>query len=279
MACDLKRLFSYRLGIKQDKKIQKKSMDTELRIRIWNQLHEFYFQHNTVEIIKNPYTIHTDNIIDKIYDGFFKEDSSICHHTYEVKEKFLDLKWDEVYSFIEFMISNFPLYNSDSLRNNLNHVLREESSNYSIIGNLVTPLTSKIEKEEIERAQYVKTNKVDNHINDAIKHLSDKKNPDPRNSIKESISAVEALCKKIIGDNNATLGQALLRIEKKAVIDPHLIEVLQKLYKFTNDTSGVRHSHAEGKTIVDFEEAKFMLIICSATVNYLVMKYNVSLEE
>ena len=47
---------------------------------------------------------------------------------------------------------------------------------------------------------------------------------------------------------------------------------MKKLYKFSNDSSGVRHSYAEGKTQVGFDEAKFMVVVCSAIVNYLIMR-------
>ena len=51
------------------------------------------------------------------------------------------------------------------------------------------------------------------HLQQSIALLAQKPNPDYRNSIKESISAVEALCIAVTGDPKATLGQALKTLE------------------------------------------------------------------
>ena len=44
----------------------------------------------------------------------------------------------------------------------------------------------------------------------------------------------------------------------------------EKLYGYTSDASGVRHAGKLGGPDSTFEEAKFMLVSCSAFVNYLI---------
>ena len=107
-----------------------------------------------------------------------------------------------------------------------------------------------------------------------LEFLSDKTEPDFRNSIKESISAVEAICKKIVNDQNTTLGIALKRIQKYGAIKMHedMKEAFQKLYGYTNDSGGIRHSLVDDDRESDFDDAKMMLVSCSAFVNYLVSK-------
>jgi len=43
------------------------------------------------------------------------------------------------------------------------------------------------------------------------------------------------------------------------------------IYGYTSDEGGIRHAMLEEK-IIDFEDAKFMLVSCSAFINYLIMK-------
>jgi hypothetical protein len=104
--------------------------------------------------------------------------------------------------------------------------------------------------------------------------FSDRKTPDYRNSIKESISAVEALCVIITGDQSATVGKALAEIEKKYSIHKALRTGLSAIYGYSSDSGGIRHALLEGGTVVTFEEAKFMLVSCSAFINYLIAKVN-----
>lgn len=103
--------------------------------------------------------------------------------------------------------------------------------------------------------------------------LSDRKNPDYRNSIKESISAVETICRRISENPNATLGDALNELVKGGKIKFHgaLLNAFKSLYGYTNDADGIRHSLMEEESL-DQEDAIFMLTSCSSFVNYLTVK-------
>jgi len=101
--------------------------------------------------------------------------------------------------------------------------------------------------------------------------LGDRQNPDYRNSLKEAISAVESISQVISGDPGATLGSALKALEKQALIHPALKSSLSALYGYTSDANGIRHAMLEEPTLT-FTDAKFMLVACTAFVNYLVGK-------
>jgi hypothetical protein len=45
----------------------------------------------------------------------------------------------------------------------------------------------------------------------------------------------------------------------------------KNLFRYTSDEDGVRHA-AKDEPTVSFDEAKFMLVTCSAFVNYLTPK-------
>lgn len=74
----------------------------------------------------------------------------------------------------------------------LNREFKRVNYEYRIINNHVVPITDPNEIDEIEKAINEVTDNVKEHLNKALQFLSDKKKPDYRNSVKESLSAVEA---------------------------------------------------------------------------------------
>ena len=114
---------------------------------------------------------------------------------------------------------------------------------------------------------------VKNHLTQALILLSDRTSPDFRNSIKESISAVDAQCKIICEEPTTTLTKSLEIIQRrgKVKVHRHLNEAFQKIYSWTNDDGGIRHPLTDEPNI-DREDAQFMLIACSAFINYLIVK-------
>ena len=147
----------------------------------------------------------------------------------------------------------------------LNHVLGTENAAYRIIGKEIVEITDANEIKAIEDALSHSDAPVRSHIETALAMLSDRKNPDYRNSIKEAISAVEATCRLVTGLTAATLADDLKKIPD---LHPALKKSFLTLYGFTSDASGIRHSLLEESNI-NYADAKFMLAACSAFVSYL----------
>lgn len=84
------------------------------------------------------------------------------------------------------------------------------------------------------------------------------------------------LCRSLTGQN--TLGDSLNQLEKKGVIIPKMLkDAFVKLYAYTNQKeSGIRHAlmDEEGTYLPSKDEALFMLVSCSAFINYLRSKIN-----
>src|SRR5690606_9231623 len=110
------------------------------------------------------------------------------------------------------------------------------------------------------------------HLETSLALLSNKQKPDYRNSIKESISAIESMCKIFIGDEKSTLGQTLNKLESEGHLHPALKKAFSSLYGYTSDDGGIRHALMESDRKIDFYEAKFMLTTCSAFINFLKSK-------
>lgn len=178
--------------------------------------------------------------------------------------------YDDILSIIEFFAkevkANFYLNDVFVI---YNMFLEKEYVGYRFVNDQITPITDELEISTINEAIEKEDKTVSKHIDKAIQYLSDRENPDYENSIKESISAVEAMCVKILG-KKATLGAALKKLENVGVdIHPGLKSAFEKLYGYTSDAAGIRHAGDIGSSNSTFQEAKFMLVSCCAFVNYL----------
>jgi hypothetical protein len=178
----------------------------------------------------------------------------------QLKQKFNELEWNRVYDFLEFLISieNFEPYKNDLVLS-LNQV----------IDNIIVPLISEIEVEEIEKAVQSKYSQTSNHIKKALELYSKRPIADYKNSIKESISAIEALARIILNKPSATLSA----LAEKLNIHPAFKEGIKKLYSWTSDEGGIRHSENGKELNIGVNEARYMLVQCSALANYIISKY------
>jgi len=272
------RIFSERKGIKPVKSsIQTDFVDEVTRNRLWDAVTVHYWQRMTHSWISEQPEIMT--LITRIWHLFFKKpidtiDDYWKNTLKELREYFFHCKWNEVYDFVEFIANNYP---DDSVNREFtefcNSVLEQELSAYRFVGGRITEITAKEEIAEIEEALETPMKTVNEHLKTALGLLVDRKSPDYRNSIKESISAVESICKLITRNPNLTLDDALDVIERenKVKIHPALKRAFGSLYGYTSAAEGIRHGLSDEPSLY-FEDAKFMLVSCSGFVNYLVAK-------
>ena len=247
----------------------------DLRNSLWNALQVFYWADGPYEVKQRP---RLDFLLHFLWRDFFKKpvDDIPKYWNYvhrDLKNWFSKAPWNEVYDFVEFVANNSPVgFEPQKFKEFCNSILEREMSAYRFVDGVLVQLTSAEEIAEIERAinapEPLQT--VSTHLRTALEFLSDKKNPDYRNSIKESISAVESMCNLITGTKD-TLGEALKKIEGTVAIHPALKKGFSNIYGYTSDAGGIRHALSEEASL-HFEDAKYMLVSCSAFINYLVSK-------
>ncbi|MDR2811973.1 MAG: hypothetical protein LBB06_02565 [Endomicrobium sp.] len=291
--------FSQRNGLEEiNNVLQINSMDENLRTTLYN----FCFNN-----FSTPPFVNKDIFYFKIhrkilYSDFFKRPlDEILNWDWNFEKKefkawFFDCKWNEIYDFFEFcfsqptcqtlMISNeirdfylgcLPEIKIDSYRREtftveLNSCLEKENSGYRMVNGCISQITDEHEIEAIKESLNLGKDGIKKHLTKSIEFLRnrDAKEPDFRNSIKESISAVEYLIRDITGAS--TLGDGLKELEKTGIkINVCLKEAFNKLYNYTNSEDGIRHAIMNNNN-VPFEEAKFMLVACSAFINYITFK-------
>jgi hypothetical protein len=272
--------FGKRFGFENSEiKIQINSIDHDLRTDLYNSFLIFiYNQHEDADrYSKNSYTTQHKIIwahylrqpLDKFPDYNFKFRDFI---NYQIN----NAVWYKTYELFEFLFKTLDgsLYQLIKFKEYVNDMLERNNSAYRVIDSIFVPITN---KEEIEEMRNAKENAIKTgilglgkHLSSAIDLLSKKPTPDFRNSIKESISMVEAVCRTIEPSQN-TLGKALNKFEAKVKLNSTLKASFEKLYAYSNEKGGIRHALMDDHEL-DLEEARFFLISCSAFSNYLVDK-------
>ena len=275
-------LFSHRKGLKPySKEIQKEGVDDELRASLWSLLSMCYWDHwDFGKSRYDPNSAAIDTICRRFWFSYFKrpldtlpsfrqEYQDGCYGI--LREYFFTCKWHEVYDFLEFLIKSSPEKLEQAFIPMANDLLERENSAYRIVGEEFVEITSQEEIAEVDEALSAPYEGVRTHLQTAIGLISDRKKPDYRNSIKESISAVESLVRVLTEEENVTLGAGLKKLKEKVPVHPALEKGFLALYGFTSDSNGIRHALLE-QTTLDHADAKFMLVACSAFINFVVEK-------
>lgn len=188
---------------------------------------------------------------------------------------FSEAQWFEVLDFVEFVANNYKGYKfHERFIDRVNTALETEMSAYRFVGSKIAPITEESELAEIEEAARHQESPIRTHLSRAIELMSDRKAPDYRNSIKESVSAVESLVRSATDNSSGTLGNLLKQLEQSFELHSAMKTAFSNLYGYSSDESGIRHALSGAKK-VGFTEAKFMLVACSAFINFVTAKLGI----
>jgi hypothetical protein len=80
------------------------------------------------------------------------------------------------------------------------------------------------------------------------------------------------MCRSATGSPTATLGDCLKLLKTSGSVHPAFEKALDKLYGYTSDSAGIRHSLTEDGESPSYPEAKFMLVACSAFISFITAK-------
>jgi len=266
--------FSERKGYKEVRRaIQKDEMSDELRNSLWNLLDVHVWQ---VEgfLWKQYGKPGIDNFSASLWFSYFKQpidarpdrESGVLQ---EIRKYFFAAPWFEVYDFLEWTLNE--LHNT-RLNNTVNAILERELAGFRFVGRVFTDVTGEAEIAALEEALNDREFPgVRGHLAAALRLMSDRKAPDYRNSIKESILAVESMAQSMSGKAKATLGDALAVLESRSALHSALRQGFSSLYGYTSDEGGIRHAMLEEPEL-GASEAKFFLLSCTSFINYLKSK-------
>lgn len=270
-------LFSQRKGFKPVREIvQFESMDEALRNAIWNCFHSQIVHKSG--FMDNPDYFHRGDIhlfADYFWANFLKRAIDTRPQRQdgiynELRQIFFRFHWYEVYDFVEFIV--LCVNNTENFEAAINEALEIEMAAYRLVHGKIVGITSQTELNAVDTALAQSDFAgASQHLKRALELVSDKHKPDPRNSIKESISAVESAAKEITQSPKATLEDAIKLLEKNGELHGCLKAGFSKLYAYTSDKGGIRHAMLDEPNLTK-ADALFFLVTCSAFINYLKSK-------
>ncbi len=276
--------FSQRYGYTPVKSaLQIESIDAELRNALWSVVKLHYWDVvrwsddilNSRRLLSNYGNENIQALCQRLWLHFFKQPLDTLPNDFEevygrLRKYFFESKWYEVYDFIEFLAQSYPEESRNAeFTRAINVFLEREVAAYRFVDGRIVQITAAEEIDAIESATGAERGPVRAHLDRALHLMADRRAPDYRNSVKESVSAVEAFVRSITGSDKGTLGELLKRLAGAHPVHPALEAAFTKLYGYTSDAKGIRHALLEGDGQVTFEEAKFMLVACSAFINYV----------
>lgn len=266
--------FSERIGVAAiAPMLQTESMNEALRNSIWNLLIAL-FQNRWPEVATwiGEYVLKVPVDEIPLYESGSRR---------WVRDHFFKLSWYEIYDLVESVVLNHDEVdpNSDlsneSIASFFNEIFEREMSGYRFINLAIAPISNPAEAMEIsgaiERTSQTGLDGAHLHLEAALSLLAKKPEPDYRNSIKEAISAVESVARVLGKENSKGLSDALDELGKKTNLHGGLQAAFNKLYGYTSSENGIRHAILDEPN-VGFDEAKYMVVSCSAFVNYLITK-------
>lgn len=270
--------FSDRIGVTEVPDVlQVDGMSAALRNSLWNYLlktifsgDERFFRKTNVMICKSHFKLPVDTV------PWIESQQSTWLRKYFFDSSF---QWYQVYNLIEFIADNCHEmrwhFDPSSFKSEINQILEEELAGYRFIGGTLAPISSPEEISSITSALLAAQEKelygTKKHIETALELMARKPTPEYRNSIKESISSIESLAKQLTGESGGGLEKALSKLDSVVHFHGAFKAGLLSLYGYTSDEDGIRHAILEEQDI-GFDEAKFMLITCSALVNFIISK-------
>ena len=253
--------------------IQTDSLDDDTRVRLWNVIANVRTQLNDNQNWEGE-----DKILRHVWAEFFKRpldvmpeyDSKVWA---DMRHVALSGEWYLVFDLIEHFITATGLINRQ-LPPNMANLFDAELKTCLVGWRFVDGELVRVDRDE-ERESLVEAltasadiSGANHHLNRALAHLSERDHPDYPNAVKEAVSAVEAVVRKVTGEG--TLGGGLKKLEVSGLtIHPALKNGWDKLYGWASDADGVRHGSIAAADI-DQTLAKYVVVTCSAFVSYLI---------
>ena len=287
--------FSQRQGIEpMTKPLQIESMDDDLRNRLWNVMLAAIWDPmrdrcpRYLGIAYPESGSQIDRFVNRFWGFHLKQRLDALDHRWVHLQKqfegiYFGATWDRAYGFVEgageaheFV---FGRAGAERFREACNEVLRAEGSPYRFVRGtgLLAPFTNPIEVHAILEARETMLlhhcRVVHEHLDQALRHLASRENPNYVDSVGQSWRAVEAMLRLICHDDGLTGGKAINECQNKCslAVDGSLWAALHKLHAYRAEC-GAGHPRKEETPEPQCEDARFMLVTCSAYTNYLAEK-------
>ena len=244
--------FSHRMGLTPIVPVQKDSISEALRNGSWTIVYELLSKDIEYSLTGHQAPQWRENasqFIRRIWIDFFKLAADSISWNPEkdltyLRGQFFNFGWNRFYDFIEFFVLLEDRYNRVPLIKAFNKIFEGENSAYGFVNEKIIEKISLNEIQSIEATKDLCVMSFE-HIKNSSKLLFERENPDYRNSVKESISALEAFMRNLT-KSDKPLGD-ILRQNDFEMIETHpclkiaIKDFMTKIYGYSSDESAYYH--------------------------------------
>lgn len=273
--------FSQRIGLAPVRfEPQTDRLDQSTRTALWNWLHQLEEHLN-----KGYRGKYVEGAYRQLWRDSYEFDlSSFTVHSARNQLKTILSKgeWHQALTIVEDYVnalerSERGLGNALSTRIN-EDVFTRYLVGYRFVDFQLVPITDDLEIASVNDAitnQEVPDN-ARSHLKKAIALLSSRENPNYGKAMDESLEAVEAAVHSLTGKKVLSEGLKMLK-RGECLAHPALVQAWDKMYAWASD-DGIRH--AEFRDVPkDQATAVYVLVTCSAFVNYLASASNLNVDH
>ena len=249
--------------------MQDSGMDEPLRIDLWNAFHAIVCQWGGNEpLLEDLWATILHFPLDTL-DYLSAEDG--------VKAAIIDDDWRVACNAIVFAAEELPDSLAESFIQLANAAFDRGKFAWRFSGRKLVRRMGEAEIKAIEVALQDSQPfpEVRKQLDTALAEFSSRESANYGHAAKEAISAVETLCRMIVGKPNITLGDALKEIGRSGKPEVHgaLLSSFSNLYGYASDKGLVRHGAKPGDlSDVTLEEAQLVLVTSSAIVSFLIAR-------
>ena len=185
-----------------------------------------------------------------------------------IKKLLIEEKYNRVFDFVEFVLRHE--LTPTTLSKSVAQVFDDGMCAYTIIedGRIlsIVPVAIPEQRESIEKAfEALASDPFGGARSHLFKSAKCINSGDHAGSVRESIHAVESVARRLDTGSRKSLAPALAALSKKGVVLHGAFKSgIEKLYGYSSDVDGIRHSLLEKNAKVDVEDAVFMFGACAS---------------
>lgn len=273
--------FSYRNGLKKTPEfLNAGELSVQIRNKLWAIFSDFLNKHiRKVNYLSEDYYLVGSNgkFVSYIWFEFLEKDVDEMPRTLNQVSDFFKnwicrFPYNEVFDLVEHFLAfeGVPQPHKKAVIDifNQSNLAYRIDVNKKYIYEVSSEAQAKAVSADLAIIGNARLPGVSDHLEKAASAINEGRFDD---SIRESIHAVESVACGIAGKKK-TLSDAIKILEASGIkMNPAFKNGLEKLYAYTNDERGIRHSGL-GETKTDHADAQFMFSACAAFCAYLAEK-------
>ncbi|MCB2199900.1 hypothetical protein KQI63_10865 [bacterium] len=263
--------FSQKIGkTPVDTALQVDSANETLRSALWNILYR--------TILEDPHKpTYNKELLDDLWEFFYKlpvdERPQPKHALVQLKHWVVNTDWFKLYDLLEFIVGSIQPSRIIAFESACNKVLERERSAFRLLKGIVIPITDMVEfRAVMEASDLLDEYGLDacrSHFATAVGEISRRGGvADYELAILEAGRAVRALFAEMVDGDQLEGTTTLQQVNTSAPLPGGLKNALASLFMLETAPNG-EHLFDTEKRSPGLEEARLMVVMASATINYL----------